>query len=339
MTTETRTAKNLSIVIPTLGRACLRDCVRAIATGTMTPAEIIISHQGPIGALDTMLIELAEFGAPIRYLHSDQVGAAAGRNTGIRSVTTELFGTTDDDCIADSRWVEEIVGALIKHPHEIVTGRVLAGADGAPSVNSSEESRIYTRFPLKGGHFSGGNFGAALKLFKDVGPFDETELLRYCEDPEWSYRALDRGYPIRFIPEITVTHLHWRDDGDMEFPAALSAPAHGASHHVLVSRFEPYLMLRPRSLGLGETHRSIPVVRCQRLFNPVCFGDGTNKLKCSRIAVSCEGVIAKAGIQVKAHPIQQLSAGEFLRAWVVLGEAPRDDVIDQSVCVAMNLAR
>lgn len=215
MTTETRTAKNLSIVIPTLGRACLRDCVRAIATGTMTPAEIIISHQGPIGALDTMLIELAEFGAPIRYLHSDQVGAAAGRNTGIRSVTTELFGTTDDDCIADSRWVEEIVGALIKHPHEIVTGRVLAGADGAPSVNSSEESRIYTRFPLKGGHFSGGNFGAALKLFKDVGPFDETELLRYCEDPEWSYRALDRGYPIRFIPEITVTHLHWRDDGDM----------------------------------------------------------------------------------------------------------------------------
>ena len=37
---------------------------------------------------------------------------------------------------------------------------------------------------------------------------DETELLRYCEDPEWSYRALVKGYEIHFIPAITVTHVH-----------------------------------------------------------------------------------------------------------------------------------
>ena len=36
-------AAELSIVIPTLGRACLRDSVRAIATGSMKPGAIVLS--------------------------------------------------------------------------------------------------------------------------------------------------------------------------------------------------------------------------------------------------------------------------------------------------------
>jgi len=44
---------------------------------------------------------------------------------------------------------------------------------------------------------------------------DESELVRYCEDPEWAYRALKRGFPIHYLPQITVTHLHWRNDQDM----------------------------------------------------------------------------------------------------------------------------
>src|ERR1700674_5430506 len=102
--TETRIATDLSIVIPTLGRDCLRDSVRAIATGSVRPFEIVLSHQGAIGSMDAMLREFAQYGIPIRYLRSDQVGAAAGRNAGIRSVTSKFFGTTDDDCIADFRW-------------------------------------------------------------------------------------------------------------------------------------------------------------------------------------------------------------------------------------------
>jgi GT2 family glycosyltransferase len=213
--TETRIATDLSIVIPTLGRDCLRDSVRAIATGSVKPFEIVLSHQGAIGSMDAMLREFTQYGIPIRYLRSDQVGAAAGRNAGIRSVTSKLFGTTDDDCIADFRWVEEIDLALGKYPAEIITGRVLASTPGAPSVTTFDTPRVYKKFPLEGGHFSGGNFAAALTLFNDVGPFDETELLRFCEDPEWSYRAMVKGYPIRYVPQVAVTHLHWRDDADM----------------------------------------------------------------------------------------------------------------------------
>ena len=183
--TDKPIAADFTVVIPTLGRQCLRDSVLAIVAGTVVPAEIILSHQGAIGSMDDMMQELGELPVKVRYIHSDQRGAAAGRNTGIRHVTTRYFAATDDDCNA------------------------------APSTNNSSANRVFESLPLKGDHFAGGNFGTAVAVFEDAGPFDETELLRYCEDPEWSYRALVKGYEIRFIPGITVTHLHWRGAADM----------------------------------------------------------------------------------------------------------------------------
>jgi GT2 family glycosyltransferase len=213
--TDKPIAADFTVVIPTLGRQCLRDSVLAIVDGSVVPAEIILSHQGAVGSMDDMMREFLELPVKVRYVHSDQRGAAAGRNTGIRHVTTQYFASTDDDCNVASRWLEEIVLALKQHPRAIVTGRVLASEDGAPSTNNSSATRIFRSLPLKGDHFAGGNFGTAVAVFEDAGPFDETELLRYCEDPEWSYRALVKGYEIRFIPEITVTHLHWRGAADM----------------------------------------------------------------------------------------------------------------------------
>ena len=215
MRTAPPIASNLTVVIPTLGRDCLRDSVAALANGTMRPAELILAHQGVPGALAPMLAEFAAWGLAVQYVHSDGRGAAAGRNAGIARVATKFFATTDDDCIADARWVEEMNTALVARPDEIATGRVLAEEAGAPSTSTSPSPRLFTTAPLKGDHFCGGNFGAQLAAFRTVGPLDETELVRYCEDPEWAYRALQRGFPIHYLPQITVTHLHWRDNQDM----------------------------------------------------------------------------------------------------------------------------
>ena len=103
--TATPIATDLTVVIPTLGRECLRDSVRALAEGTLRPVHIVLAHQGTPGALDAMLQEFAGWGLSVQYVHSDQRGAAAGRNAGIAQVKTRFFATTDDDCIADVRWV------------------------------------------------------------------------------------------------------------------------------------------------------------------------------------------------------------------------------------------
>jgi len=220
-------AADLTVVIPTLGRDCLRDSMRAIAAGTMRPACVVLAHQGVPGALASMLEEFAAMGLRVEYVHSDQRGAAAGRNKGIENVKTRFFATTDDDCIADARWVEEMHTALTARPGEIATGRVLAEEEGAPSTSTSMTPRVFTSAPLKGDHFCGGNFGMELEGFRRVGPLDETELVRYCEDPEWAYRALKKGYPIHFLPAIAVTHLHWRDDANMAVVYANYARSQG----------------------------------------------------------------------------------------------------------------
>jgi GT2 family glycosyltransferase len=242
--TDKPIASNFTVVIPTLGRPCLRDSVLAIAGGTVLPAEIILSHQGARGSMDAMMREFAQLDVKVRYIHSDQRGAAAGRNTGIRQVTTEFFASTDDDCNVAPRWLEEIVLALTQHPRAIVTGRVLASEAGAPSINNSTATRVFKSLPLKGDHFAGGNFGTAVTVFNDAGPFDETELLRYCEDPEWSYRALVKGYEIRFIPEITVTHLHWRDAADMSKVYSQYAYSTGGWFGRRIRRFDGSFIVR-----------------------------------------------------------------------------------------------
>jgi GT2 family glycosyltransferase len=242
--TDKPIASDFTVVIPTLGRPCLRDAVRAINSGTLLPAEIILSHQGVAGSMDEMLREFAQLDVKVRYLHSNQRGAAAGRNTGIRAVKTAFFATTDDDCNVDPRWLEEIATALKKHPRAIISGRVLASEEGAPSTNTANEPKIFRSLPLKGDHFAGGNFGTAIATFRDSGEFDETELLRYCEDPEWSYRALVKGYEIHYIPEVTVTHLHWRDTNDMTEVYSQYAFSQGGWFGRRLRRFDATFIVR-----------------------------------------------------------------------------------------------
>jgi hypothetical protein len=58
-------ASDLTVIIPTLGRDCLRESIRAIADGTVWPAEIVLAHQGPAGALDEMLREFSQWGLKV----------------------------------------------------------------------------------------------------------------------------------------------------------------------------------------------------------------------------------------------------------------------------------
>lgn len=193
----------------------------------MTPALIILSHQGEVGSMAGLLAELERFGVPLLYIHSTKRGCAAGRNTGIAAVKTRFFATTDDDCYVDAHWIENLARALEANPREIVTGQVLASEPGAPSTVTSEVSRVFRKASLKGDHFTGGNFGIALEVFRDVGYFDETELIRFCEDNEWVYRAFAKGYCTRFVPQVCITHLHWRDETGMEQVYARYAHSQG----------------------------------------------------------------------------------------------------------------
>jgi GT2 family glycosyltransferase len=58
--------------------------------------------------------------------------------------------------------------------------------------------------------------GVALVVINQVGLLDEDAVLRCSEDGEWAYRALRRGVPIKYAPDVLIYHHGWRNTGERQ---------------------------------------------------------------------------------------------------------------------------
>jgi GT2 family glycosyltransferase len=207
--------EDISVVIPTLGRALLRECLNWIAAGEVWPAAVIVVDQGRNPAVAGWLAELQSAGLNTCYVPSRKHGRAAGINRGLEQVQTRFVAITDDDCFVAADWLARMVSRLRQEPGAIVTGRVEQAGDGeiAFSVVTSREPKRYERPSLKVHPFIGGNAGLAMDLVRRIGLFDEHPSLQSAEDSDYGYRALRLGIPIVYDPGIVLHHYHWRDAG------------------------------------------------------------------------------------------------------------------------------
>jgi GT2 family glycosyltransferase len=204
---------DLTLLVPTLGRPLLHDCLRSVLAGTIWPGQITVVDQGQESDIASWLDEISALGIGTRYIPSTDTGRARGLNLGLRSVDTEFVCITDDDCLVADSWIEAIAETLHKQPGRVVTGQVLA-TGSEPMLNTAEGSRpsLATRPGLLFDRLSGGNFAAPMTAFWRAGLFDDDLRLSYCEDGEWAYRALRRGVEIAFVPNATVSHRGWRSE-------------------------------------------------------------------------------------------------------------------------------
>lgn len=205
---------DFTVVIPTLGRATLEQCLSSILHGTRWPRQIIIIDQGNESKVADWLACLEAAGIATMHLRAEPRGPGAARNRGFEQVQTRFFAAIDDDCLAETTWLEQMARHLHEHPHAIITGRVNPGGEGfVPSVVTSDEPVTYDRPLLRGSDpFASGNIGMAVATSRLIGPFDEDPLLSAAaEDNELGYRALRRGVPIMYLPDVIIYHMDWRD--------------------------------------------------------------------------------------------------------------------------------
>jgi GT2 family glycosyltransferase len=205
---------DISIVIPTLGRPILEQCLYYILVGDVWPGCLIVVDQGASQKAAGWLGHLQSIGIHTRHILSDQRGRSAGINRGLEQVNTRFVVITDDDCFITVDWLIKMETSLQQEPGAIVTGRVdLAGDDKvAFSVVTSREYRRYTRPTLKTHPFIGGNVGMSMDVVQRIGLFDEHPSLQSAEDSDYGYRALKLGIPIVYDPNIALMHYHWRDE-------------------------------------------------------------------------------------------------------------------------------
>lgn len=236
--------EDMTIVIPTLGRAILEESLYWIVSGSAWPGGLIVVDQGSNPSVEGWIKKLRTLGINAEYLPSLQRGRAAGINRGLERVQTRFVAITDDDCFVNADWLETMVNCLRDNPETVVTGRIEAAGESVVIVVTSQTPVIYRRPKLLFDHMSGGNMGTSMGVIERVGMFEESPSMRTAEDAEWAYRALRSGVPIVYQPDIVVAHFGWRDENKRAVVYRDYAKSHGGFYGKYLRKGDLFIALR-----------------------------------------------------------------------------------------------
>jgi glycosyltransferase involved in cell wall biosynthesis len=221
-----RRALGVSVVVCTHDRPDhLRRCLESLSALTREPLEIVVVDSAPSD--DRAAAVCREF--PVRYVHEHLRGTSRARNRGIREAAGELIAFTDDDCIVDPHWLDDIerdfadplvmaVSGPIE-PLELETrAQYLFEAHGAfaritePIVFDGLSTNPVVAPYLA---VATANVVFRRRVFDEIGTFPEdfgaATPIETGEDPYVFYRLLAAGYRISANPARFVSHGHRRE--------------------------------------------------------------------------------------------------------------------------------
>lgn len=212
-----------SVLLPTYDRAdMVARCMLYVAKQSLSPEELIILDQGRLNKSRLFRLWRTNYSpTKLIYLRINQRGKSNALNLGVAKAHTSIIAVLDDDCFANSQWIQAMMKSINKNRMTIITGKVIAGKPKRGSVRvrdyvTKEAPITYKKGKLITPIFilSGGNFCFSLNDFYKIGPFNISfgpgSKFKSAEDVEWCYRALAKGYKVQYIPEAIVEHKSWR---------------------------------------------------------------------------------------------------------------------------------
>ena len=243
---ERSVAADVTVVIPTVGRALLEGCLDSIAAGTVWPGEVVVVDQSQTDLIVPWVARLRTAGLSITHVRSNESGIAAATNRGFERVPTPYVATTHDDCRVRADWLETISVRLRTIGDAIVTGRVEPEGDGVVlTVVISEESMTYTEPMIDRDVLFPPNMAFPVRLLERIGYLDEHPSLRLAgEDNEWAYRAMRSGIPIVYDPDAIVSHVAWQSREGLKDVYRRYARGQGAFYGKYVRRGDPFILRR-----------------------------------------------------------------------------------------------
>ena len=188
------------MIVPTRDRpAALEACLAALDAQTLGDLEIVVVDDGSQAA-DAIAGVVA--GHPkARLLRRSGAGPAAARNAGSRDARGETLCFTDDDCVPEAEWVEQLVLA-IREGADAVAGTTL-NTGGA----LADASELISLAPVAAGEpFAPSNNLACRRVIFEAVPFDESYPRAAAEDRDWCERLIAGGHTLRSQPSARVLH-------------------------------------------------------------------------------------------------------------------------------------
>jgi glycosyltransferase involved in cell wall biosynthesis len=193
------TGPSYAIVIPTLVRDTLADCLAALAAATgPAPDEIVLVDDRPDpepGALDHPLKVLGDLRERTTVVPSGGRGPAAARNTGLRAVVSPWVAFLDDDVQVGPHWCEQLVCDLADASPDTggVQGVVAVPLPGERRPTDWERNTA----GLARARWITADMAYRAEALKQVGGFDERFRRAFREDADLALRVLDAGWRIR----------------------------------------------------------------------------------------------------------------------------------------------
>jgi glucosyl-dolichyl phosphate glucuronosyltransferase len=212
---------NVSVVVSTYSEdrsMYVHDCIRSLKRQSLLPLEIILVLDAKSSLFD---FYRSRFYGDAKVVTSGSFGLSNARNTGAKSARGDVVAFIDDDAVADTDWIKNLV-AVYDDPEVVGVGGHIdpIWENGIPvwfpeelnwilgcSYKGLPEQKAYVRNPI------GCNMSFRRSIFDLVGYF-RTDMGRFgsvllgSEEPELSLRILNMfpASKIVYEPHAVVYH-------------------------------------------------------------------------------------------------------------------------------------
>jgi mycofactocin system glycosyltransferase len=195
----------ITVVVPAYGRtAALGRCLDSLRD---TPVLVVDDYSPDSTAVATT----AAAGGARLVRHSQNLGPATARNTGLRETSGELVAFMDSDCTAEPGWLQALAAHFADPLVALVAPRVLPDTRGGGLLARHELARSALDMGampelVKPGARLGFVPSAAVVVRRSALGDGFDESLRVGEDVDLVWRLTEAGWHVRFDPSIAVTH-------------------------------------------------------------------------------------------------------------------------------------
>ncbi len=153
---------------------------------------------------------------PIRLLFREKIGGlSSARNLCVKHANGEIIAFTDDDCIADRLWLEELVKVFVSDDKTKAVGGIVR------SLHSDAISKAITLLELVGvawlhkeevsdmGRKRIAGINSAFQKFtvESIGGWDEN-IAYGADDVDISHRLFKKGHKLKLTPKAVIYHNH-----------------------------------------------------------------------------------------------------------------------------------
>jgi GT2 family glycosyltransferase len=230
----------IAVAVATCDRPLeLHACLVSLLDQTHAPEQVVVVDDRPGGTATPRVLD--EIGDDrVQYVAGRSAGLAAAHNIALDQVRTPLVAFTDDDVVADRRWLERIVEAFATSSRvACVTGRIVPYELETPAqvllecyanFDKGRERRVYDNadnrpddplFPFAAGALgSGANMAFRRSALAAAGGFDAAlgtgTRARGGDDLSAFFEVIQRGGQLIYEPGAIVRHRHAREMAALE---------------------------------------------------------------------------------------------------------------------------